>query len=213
MGVDLDGPFVKLAEDVDQGVFQLLASGLGSVVTLGRLADDEQPLGALADLVASGVVAVDEPFPGVDRLVDLAFGFEQPGGGPSRGEVVGVDLQRFGDVGAGALVVADGEVEVGESGAEVGVLGLVLDPEFEGVGRLLVFPLTGQRVGTAEDDQGAGGGGLVGGLGERVEGFHGLGVSAVLQEPAGRCGVRRVVGRLGEGDEGRGDDDAGKNLA
>ena len=96
----------------------------GAVIAFGGLADDEEGVGIAGDLAATGVVAVDEPLPRLQRLVAFAVRVEQPRLDPAGGEVVGIALQGGGGRLVGTGPVAMDELEIGEGRVQVGVFGL-----------------------------------------------------------------------------------------
>ena len=142
----------------------------------------------MRDLRCLIVVPVDEPLPGLDRLVELAARLEQTGLDPARQQVVGVDLLRASHRGLGGFPVAAGQVQIGQPRREVGVLGRLGLGGLESLDRLVIIPLTGLAIGQAKYYRDFQGGREFCRLLLRVgqesrKGFLGLGISAVLQQP------------------------------
>ncbi len=200
VGVALDGRLVDLVDDVVRLVAEFLAPERGLRVALGGLADKEERRRVGEQIIPVGVVVVDEPLERGDRRFALTSGVEEPRLNPPAEEVVGVDLEGSFGRGLRAVPVASGELDVGQAGPDVGVIGLVilrLGDLAEDSHRLVGLAGAVQGVGPAQRDGVADGRGEIGLFGQGVEGFERLRILADLPQVAGLLDLDRP-GRAGD---------------
>jgi hypothetical protein len=184
MRIGPERPLIDLVDHVVERFAQLVAAGQGTIIALGGLADDQKPLGSLADVARAVVVPIDEPLPGEHGLIDLAACFQEPRLDPAGEQVVGVGLLRLLDRGVGAVPVAARELQLGQASGGVGVVGLFAGERPQALDRPLQLALAGQAVRPAQDGLRPDGGGEALSFQDRVVRLLGLGVPAVLPEPA-----------------------------
>ena len=71
---------------------------------------------------------VDEPLAGLDRLFELPPRLEQPGRDPPAEQMIGAGFERLLHPAVGRFPVAPVELELGQPGRDVGILGLLAPP-------------------------------------------------------------------------------------
>ena len=114
VGIGAERGLVDLVDHVVERIGQLLAPRRGAIVALGGLADQQQVLGIPGQIGRPGVVVVDEPLAGLDRLLELAPRLEQPGRDPAGRQVVRAGLESLLDRGVGGLPVPAVELKLGQ---------------------------------------------------------------------------------------------------
>ena len=201
VGIGPEGGLVDLVDHVVERVAQLFAPGRGAVVPLGGLADEQQVLGIPCQIGRPGIVVVHEPLAAFHRVLELPSRLEQADSDPPSQQVVRTGVQGLLDRGVGGLPVSAGEVQLGQPGSDVGILGLPAGKRFQNFDRLAILSLASlafgrsHRQGSLELRRQAALLFFRFALG-RLIGFLSLGIAAVLQEPPRRVralGVHRCL--------------------